>query len=54
MKNLFIATLQNLTSNTSKASINFSNTGFSRQELAAVKGGDDIVIRDIIGSNQGG
>jgi len=54
MKNLFTTTLKSFTNNTSNATLNFSNSNFSRQQLAAIKGGDDIVIRDIIGSNNGG
>ena len=54
MKNLLITTLRSFTTNSTNSTIDFSSNNLSRQQLAAIKGGDDIVIRDIIGSNQGG
>ncbi len=54
MKNLFEATLENLKHSISskqnqKNSFPYNQKGMSKKQLSSIKGGDDIVIADIIG-----
>ena len=52
MKNI-ISLTKNFSAKQKNNPFNFSQAGLSNYQLAAIKGGDDIIITDIIGSNNG-